>query len=219
MEERTTINRPQRDCFVDNKTQRPLAYYREQIAEMDPAAITARTGLSFDETDQAFIIDYIGRPVAITLPDGAIRYADTGESLNPYAEILLIRILVEGNLAPGTGSFIPYAKIGWGESYLKAFNGRCIGRFSHMFKSAQDFARVAQEMGAAPANEGNAAFDFEFVNDVFMRLILWDADDEFPMNAQILFSDNVPVSFTSEDAAVMGDLLLSEIRSVQKRLN
>lgn len=218
MEERKTINHPAGICFEDNKTQRPLEYYRKQLAHMDPAAISARTGLPFDEDTNTFTITFIGRSVTIQHPEGAVSYSDTGEFVNPYAEILLMRILAEGNLAPGTGIFLPYTKIGWGESYLKAFNGRCIGRFSHMFKSSDDFARVAEAMGAMSAAEGDASYDFEFVDNVFMRLILWDKDDEFPMSAQILFSDNTPVSFTSEDAAVMGDLLLSELRTAQKKL-
>ncbi len=203
---------------ANNKTDKPLEHYRERLAALDKDAISARTGLRFDETEQAFAIRYMGKLALIGFPDGSVRMEGTDEKLPPYAEILMLRILVEGNLVPPTGAFLPYADIGWGESYLKAFEGRCIGRFAHMFASANDFATVAESMGAIVAKGGDATYDFEIVNGISMRLTLWDADEEFPMSAQILFSDNTSITFTSEDAAVMGDLLLNELRAASKKV-
>lgn len=202
----------------NNKIEEPLSYYRKIIEDVDPIAIAARTGLFYDEDSQTFAIKLVGRDVEITWPDGKAAYSDTGETVTPYAEILLLRILVDGNLAPASGKFLPYTDIGWGESYWKAFNGRCIGRLSHMFANAVDFSKCAESLGATRVDEGDAAYDIEFVDGVFMRLIIWEADDEFPLSAQILFSDNTPVTFTSEDAAVMGDILLGELSAAKKHL-
>lgn len=213
-----SVNDSPQKQIKNNKEEHPLEYYRECLSELSPDIISARTGLPFDQDQKIFVMDFIGHPVAISYPEGDVFYLDSDDPIPAYAAILLLRVLVEGNFTPSTGEYLPYAKIGWGENYLKAFNGRCIGRFSHMFKDSRDFSRVANSMGAREAQEGDAAFDFEFINGVFMRLILWDADDEFPMNAQILFSDNTSVMFTSEDAAVMGDLLLNELRKAQKAL-
>lgn len=202
----------------NNKIEEPLSYYRKIIEDSDPGVISARTGLPYDEESHTFTIKLVGRDVAITWPEGKVSYADAGDSVTPYAEILLLRVLVDGNLAPASGKFLPYTEIGWGESYWKAFSGRCIGRLSHMFANADEFSRCAESLGAARVSEGDAAYDIEFVDGVFMRLIIWDADDEFPLSAQILFSDNTPVTFTSEDAAVMGDILLGELSAAKKRL-
>lgn len=212
---------PERKSAVahpNNKIEEPLSYYRKILKDTDPGIIAARTGLPYDEDAQAFTIRLVGRDVRITWPDGKVAYADTAQNVTPYAEILLLRILVEGNLAPASGAFLPYTDIGWGESYWKAFSGRCIGRLSHMFANAAEFAACAEALGAVRVEEGDAAYDFEFVDGVFMRLILWDADDEFPLSAQILFSDNTPVTFTSEDAAVMGDILLGELEAAKRSM-
>ena len=45
-----------------------------------------------------------------------------------------------------------------------------------------------------------------------MRLIVWAGDDEFPPSAQMLFSDNFPNAFNAEDRAVIGDLLIHELK-------
>jgi hypothetical protein len=50
-------------------------------------------------------------------------------------------------------------------------------------------------------------------------MILWEGDDEFPPSAQILFSDNFPVSFQAEDMAVMGDVIIGAMKSYLKYLS
>ena len=50
---------------------------------------------------------------------------------------------------------------------------------------------------------------------LFVRLILWAGDDEFPPSAQILFSDNFPAAFTQgEDMAVVGDVTIDMLKAL-----
>ena len=71
-----------------------------------------------------------------------------------------------------------------------------------------DFCAVMERMGAKKLPMGDASYEFEFINGYFVQFILWAGDDEFPPSAQILFSDNFPLSFSAEDMAVVGDCLL-----------
>ena len=45
-----------------------------------------------------------------------------------------------------------------------------------------------------------------------MQLIVWEGDDEFPPNSQILYSDNFEESFSAEDRVVSGDILISIVK-------
>jgi len=47
-----------------------------------------------------------------------------------------------------------------------------------------------------------------------MQFLLWLGDDEFPPNAQILFSDNFRYAFTAEDMANIGDIVISRMKSI-----
>jgi hypothetical protein len=40
-------------------------------------------------------------------------------------------------------------------------------------------------------------------------MIIWTGDEEFRPSAQILFSDNTPVAFSAEDAAVVGEVMIA----------
>ena len=46
-----------------------------------------------------------------------------------------------------------------------------------------------------------------------MRILVWEGDEEFPPNAQVIYSDNFAQGFAAEDRVVSGDILISVIRS------
>jgi hypothetical protein len=60
---------------------------------------------------------------------------------------------------------------------------------------------------------GDAGFEFELVGGYKMRILVWEGDEEFPPNAQVLYSDNFASGFAAEDRVVAGDILISAIRA------
>ena len=68
-------------------------------------------------------------------------------------------------------------------------------------------------MGAAKVNHGDAGYQFELLPGFFIQILIWQGDEEFPPNAQILYSDNFAESFAAEDRVVAGDILISTIKS------
>ena len=67
--------------------------------------------------------------------------------------------------------------------------------------------------------QGDCAFELEFMEGFFIRLILWEGDDEFPPSSQILFSDNFAVTFAAEDLAVAGDICINMMKAVERKLS
>ena len=85
--------------------------------------------------------------------------------------------------------------------------------FSYGSKLDQ-FKAQMEKAGARELKIGDAAYEFEFINNHFVRFILWAGDDEFPPSAQILFSDNFPLSFEAEDLAVVGDISIGTLKKL-----
>jgi len=130
--------------------------------------------------------------------------------------ILLLRMLLDGTLVPSTGKFIPYAQIPWGAEYLEPFTGRCLKRLAYSFSCAHALALGCEKVGAAKITDGvkaDEAYEIEFVPGVFVRAYFWEGDDEFEPRAQLLFSDNISLAFTAEDVAVVGDCLITAIKT------
>ena len=51
-----------------------------------------------------------------------------------------------------------------------------------------DFRRAAEKLGGKPISQGDAAYEFSFTENYRLRLILWEADDEFPSIAPPMYS-------------------------------
>ena len=54
--------------------------------------------------------------------------------------------------------------------------------------------------------------EFEYINGLHVRFILWTGDDEFPPASQILFEDNFPYAYQAEDLAVVGDISITTLK-------
>ena len=132
------------------------------------------------------------------------------------AKIFMVRYLSEKAKAPSSGKFLTYREVPWGEVYFKQFQGRCLFRLAFGFGGKLDaFREIMERVGAQAISSGDVGYELEFMKGLFVRLILWAGDDEFPPSAQILFSDNFPAAFTQgEDMAVVGDVTIDMLKAL-----
>lgn len=129
--------------------------------------------------------------------------------ISPELSILLLRIVLEGVALPAHTRFLAYQELPRGAAYLPAFNRRCTQRLTREYEEAQELSRACENLGATSfESRADAAYQFEFLPNVFVQFIFWEGDDEFPSQAQILFSDNVTACFTSEDMVVISEIII-----------
>lgn len=203
----------------NHKEMAPLAHYKALFAQLDTEEAARRCDVKYDAARQTFAARMLYADYEIDWPDFSIRSnAPEALALNSCpAQILLLRYLIEGRRSEGSGAFLTYRELPWGEVYLKAFTGRCLNRAAFAFGSRLSaFVSALQDTPAVRLDKGDAAFQVEFMPGYQVRLIVWEGDDEFPPSCQMLFSDNFPQSFTAEDRAVVGDLLISDIKRRMK---
>jgi len=195
----------------NQQTEAPLEHYRGKYRDMNPYTASARTGVEFSGE---FALRWLGKDVRVQHPEFRAVYADGEKPLSDTEQILLIRYLLEGALAESRG-FVSYSEIPWGDVYLANFKGRCLKRLAYGFGfDLERFKRAAASLGGVLGHGGNASADIELLDGFVIRAIIWAGDDEFPPNAQILFSDNFPLAFTAEDIAAIGDVLISTLKKV-----
>lgn len=205
----------------DNKERVPFTHYLEEFAKLDPAAASVRSGIPFNEETGEFTLRMLGKEFLITWPEFSVRRKDEEDAQYAAilegvpARIMAIRMIANGVAAQGTGKFLTYREVPWGTVYLQQFTGRCINRLAFSYGNNLDkFREIMERMGAVKLSLGDASYEFEFLNNHFVRFILWAGDDEFPPSAQILFSDNFPLSFSAEDMAVMGDITIGTMKKI-----
>lgn len=195
----------------NHKEEVPFAHYEELFQSLDPADAVERTGVRWDGKE--FYVNLLGREFGIAHPLYAIRAIDGGAIPPLPTQTFLLRYLLEGKRTAWCGTWKTFREMPWGELYIKPYTGRVLTRAAYTFATRVDaFRGAAQKMGAVALSHGDAGATFELLPGYFIQLIVWQADEEFPPNAQILYSDNFE-AFAAEDRVVAGDILISVVKS------
>ena len=197
----------------NHKEEIPFAHYENLFRALEPADALKRLG-GVKWNGKEFYVNLLGREYAIAHPDYAIRALDGGALPALPVQTFLLRYLLESRDVPWNGNWKTFREMPWGEMYIKPYTGRVLTRAAFTFGTRVEAFRAAcGKMGAEPVPHGDAGFRFRLVGDYQMQILVWAGDDEFPPNAQVLYSDNFADGFAAEDRVVAGDILISTVKS------
>ena len=197
----------------NHKEEVPFAHYEEKFRSLEPASVLERLkAVKWDGKE--FTLTLLGREFAISHPDYAIRALDEGKLPPLPVQTFLLRYLLESKDVAWSGQWKTFREMPWGEMYIKPYTGRVLTRAAYTFSfKLNAFRAAAQKMGAQEVKHGDAGCQFHLIGDYHMQILVWQGDDEFPPNAQILYSDNFAEGFAAEDRVVAGDILISTIKA------
>ena len=197
----------------NHKEEVPFAYYEEQFRALNPEqTLTRLPDARWDGSE--FTLRLLGRDFAIAHPAYAIRALDGGPVPSLPTQTFLLRYLLESRETAWGGQWKTFREMPWGEMYIKPYTGRVLTRAAFTFGTRIDTFRAAcEKMGAVKLNHGDAGYQFELLPGYQMQLLVWEGDEEFPPNAQVLYSDNFEQAFAPEDRVVAGDILISTIKA------
>ncbi len=196
----------------NHKEEVPFSYYEGLFAQLDPAAAASRLP-SVKWDGKEFYVNLLGTQYAISHPAYSIRCV-SGDKLPPLpTQTFLLRYLLEGKDVMSTGKWLTFREMPWGELYIKPYTGRVLTRAAFTFGTrVEAFKQAAVKLGGVPVNHGDAGYRFSLIGGYEMEILVWAGDEEFPPNAQVLYSDNFAGGFAAEDRVVAGDILISAIK-------
>ena len=197
----------------NHKEEVPFAHYEEKFRALAPASVTERlNGVKWDGTE--FYVTLLGREFAISHPDYAIRALDGGKLPPLPTQTFLLRYLLESRDVAWNGEWKTFREMPWGEMYIQPYTGRVLTRaaFTFGFRLAA-FRAACEKMGAQPLKHGDAGYEFDLIGGYKIQILIWEGDDEFPPNAQVIYSANFAEGFAAEDRVVAGDILITTIKA------
>lgn len=197
----------------NHKEEVPFAHYEMLFRALNPQEVLSR--LPDTQWDGAeFTLRLLGREFAIAHPGYAIRALDGGAVPPLPTQTFLLRYLLEGKNIKWNGQWKTFREMPWGEMYIQPYTGRVLTRAAFTFGTRlDDFRKASEKMSAVKLPHGDAGYQFELVSGYRMQILVWEGDDEFPPNAQVLYSDNFETGFAPEDRVVAGDILISTIKA------
>lgn len=197
----------------NHKEEVPFAHYEEKFRALNPGDVTARLAdVTWDGS--AFTVTLMGRQFAISHPEYAITPLDGGKIPPLPTQTFLMRYLLESRDVAWAGTWKTFREMPWGEMYNKPYTGRVLTRAAYSFGTRiAAFAAACEKMGAKKLPHGDAGYEFTLIGGYKMQILAWEGDDEFPPNAQVIYSDNFAQGFAAEDRVVAGDILISTIKA------
>lgn len=196
----------------NHKEEVPFSHYVQRFGNLDPQDAAARLPeVKWDGKE--FYVYLLGRDYAISHPEYGIRALDGGVLPPLPVQTFLLRYLLESRAVAWNGQWKTFREMPWGEMYIKPYTGRVLTRAAFTCGTRLEAFRAAcEKMGAVKLNHGDAAYEFILVGDYRMQILVWAGDEEFPPNAQVLYTDNFALGFAAEDRVVAGDILISAIK-------
>lgn len=198
----------------NHKEEVPFEFYREKFAALDPQEAASRLGVTFSGGE--FAVTLLGTTYFIAHPGCTFRTAgEDGFVLRSLpAQTFLLRYLLEGKPAAPCADFKTFREMPWGELYIQPFTGRVLTRAAFTFGTRLSaFCAAAERLGGERLRYGDASYAFRFLGEYGLRLIVWEGDEEFPPNAQLLYTVNFADGFAAEDRVVAGDLLITALKA------
>ena len=198
----------------NNKEEVPFSYYEGLFKDLKPESVKERLSAVKWENGE-FYVNLLGREFAISHPVYAIRALDGGKIPPLPTQTFMLRYLLESKDVAWGGQWKTFREMPWGEMYIKPYTGRVLTRAAFTFGTrVAAFKTACGKIGAEHVKHGDAGFQFDLIGGYKMQILVWEGDDEFPPNAQVLYTDNFADGFAAEDRVVAGDILITHIKSM-----
>jgi len=195
----------------NHKEEVPFEHYVALFEKADAAEMAARTGTDFESGK--FYVNLLGAQYAISHPAYSCGKGAPEDKVPLPVQTFLLRWLLEGKKVSWQGNWKTFREMPWGELYIQPYTGRVLTRaaFTFGFK-LEKFKAACEKMGAVAVKHGDAGYQLQLLPGFWMQIMVWEGDDEFPPNAQVLYTDNFEEGFAPEDRVVAGDILITAIK-------
>jgi hypothetical protein len=157
-------------------------------------------------------IPFFGAMHYVHWPDGVIEQAQGGQNPDIATRIILLHYLLTADGSPLACRWIAFRSLPGGMGYEAAFQQRAGLRLAGTFGGDQKaFKDAGRRLGGELLEFGDASLLFRALPRVWMAVVLYVEDDEFPANANVLFDAAASHYLPTEDLAVLGGLLASRL--------
>lgn len=166
----------------------------------------------------AFTIPFLTRTYHASFPDFNFIDADNEDSEVPILEqVLILHYMNAMEKRPVSGKWIAYREIPGGGFYYSTFVKRAIDPVKKVFgNDPEALSAVSGKVGGRAVESGDVGLEFFVLPKVPLQLILWEGDEEFSPEANILFDETVSRYLSPEDAVWLAGMLVYRLIALAK---
>jgi hypothetical protein len=187
----------------------------EKLAATPFEELLSRSGY-ISSSEMTFTIPFLNRTYNVTYPDFAFTDADNKDREVPIQEqVLILHYLSTENPPEPNGNWVAYREIPGAGFYFSAFVKRAIDplkkTFGHQTKALES---AAAQLTATPIEAGDAGFELFAMPLVPVQMIIWEGDEEFEPEANILFDQMIAKILSPEDIAWLAGMIVYRLMAL-----
>ncbi len=183
----------------------------ETLAEIkDIEQQCRRSGAQYQLKDsgQVITIRYLGQPYTISLPDIGISPADSTGEVPIREKVLILHYFLSAKGTPVSNNLITFRELPEGKVYLPTFAKRTTSPLVKYFgKEPGLLLETGKKLGGYKADYGDTSVTIDAFKYVPVTFVLWQGDDEFPPEGNILFDATVTDYLSTEDMIVLCEII------------
>jgi hypothetical protein len=196
---------------------------KTEFSRLDPVEAAGRAGVIYTAlgSDAGQVeIAFFGTHYYVQWPSGAaVRASDQKEPDVP-TRLLLMHYIITADGTPMANKWIAFRNLPSGLGYDAAFQRRASAPLVQAFgvpgHGQTNFEVAARMLGGERLRFGDAAFCFPLLPRVWLAVVLYVADEEFPASANVLFDGAAEHYLATEDLAVLGGMLAGRLIKTAK---
>lgn len=189
----------------------------EKLSQESFETIAQRSG--FESSDgQSLNVPFLDRTYLVSTPLFEFEdQADSEKEIPIQEQVLILHYLMAVEVPDLTGRWISYREIPGASFYFGAFVKRAVDPLKKVFgQNISGFSRAAEKLRARIIENGDAGFEFRVLPAVPLQLILWEGDDEFPAEANILFDETIGRILSPEDVAWLAGMVVYRLIALSR---
>ena len=186
---------------------------RDRLSLVEPPQLVQRSGCTL-APDNTYHLLFFWQEYAISRPDFAVRYADTGQETTSFVQALLLTYLDSADGTPPSGRWIAYRELPNGMFYANAFRGYAENQLVRDLGAQgglDAFRRAAGQLEGQAIDIGDGGYAFQVLPRIRLAVAYWDGDEDFGAQASILFEDSASHYMSTDGLAVLGTHLTEAI--------
>ncbi len=180
------------------------------LVESDIDEIAKKSGSQKVETDGRvyFILSFLNDNIVVSYPDISISYQQKDDDVPLWLKILVLHYLIYAKGTPPTGDQITFKQLEGGLGYYPAFQRRTTIPLLNVFDGdIEELIKLGAMVGGVMDSYGDYAITFQAFPMVAVTFVFWKGDNEFPPEGNVIFDSNIGDYFTTEDIAVLCNMI------------
>jgi hypothetical protein len=188
----------------------------EQLRNSDLAERCAKSGAVFEKSGggEGLIKPlFLNQTCEIRTPRMEIGYAGSEEEVPIWAKILIIHYLNRSNGLPLSRQWVTFRQVPGGSSYYPAYVERALNPLVKTFGSNPKLLiDAARPFGGWEVKQGDAGVIIPAFSHLLLTFIIWKGDEEFPLEANILFDSTITENLSTEDVEVLCQMVALKMK-------